>query len=239
VWNEPNLLSIYRDLVSAETGDISRSADYAISERNICRLDDCARGILLEEIATRFPDYCSGDVIVLKEVTQSVAAPAALRLTPEARAVFLWRDPMDVLDSQIDAARTWRRAEDDREISSRDLARQLAYEVLASFNGSILALKAWVPEARICIRYEDLLENGEQEIHKLLTFCNIAHDSVEIKAALLANSFDRFVLTGRGMFRRYGRSGSWLLSSNCEEDWDYLVNLFSLIRAQLGYLHPG
>ena len=229
-WNEPNVLSLYRNIETTENGDRHRVGDYALNGATLPQLDDCVRRIVFSEIERRFPEKCWRRY-VLKEVTQSVAAEHALRCFPRGRAIFLWRDPFDVLNSRLDAERTWGRRSAVGSLPESALAALAALDVKASFRGARAARDLWPSQARITLKFEELVAAPEPTLARVLDFLKVEWDPAEIRAAILANSFEQYAVTGPGEFRRYGQAGSWKRSKGEQQ----LHPALAEIRQSLGY----
>jgi hypothetical protein len=230
-WNEPNVLSLYRGIETAENGDQRRVGDYALNGATLRQVDDCVRRIVLSEIERRFPEKCWRRY-VLKEVTQSVAAEHALRCFPRGRAIFLWRDPLDVLDSRLDAERTWRGRSPVGGLPESALDALAAQDVRASFRGAWAARELWPSQARMTLRFEELVAAPESTLARVLDFLEVEWDLAEVRAAIVANSFEQYAVTGPGQFRRFGQAGSWRRSRGDRR----LHPALSEIRQSLGYV---
>lgn len=187
-------------------------------EVNFARLrqNGITRDSLLEKISAFLPaDYQMGRAVVMKGPINSLVFDQMAELLPEAKFVYIIRDPRDVYVSHRRGTKTWMLADKNQNIVSCMSKTQRYYEgFVRSKNCPNVS---W-------IYYENLHQNFFAETERLFDFLNVRNDPSILEEIRKNLAFRR--QTGRSHSEkrdvgpRRGVIGDWTVFLNREErDW--------------------
>lgn len=159
-----------------------------------------------------------------KTSSNALVAPDIKQLFPKCKMIHVIRDPRDTIASLHHARKTWASYHDDPDTTSVyiDMWKQ-------SVNNAQEIKKSSATNEFIEVRYENLLNNTQQELKKVLSFLNIKISDKKISKIIQDHSFKnikqgkgyKLTLKGevggkkgkiwqepKGFFRK-GKVGSW------------------------------
>ena len=150
--------------------------------------------------------------LVIKEPNGSVVAPLILKAMPQAKAIFMLRDPRDVIASLIDARKpgSWMderlTLEFDRDRIVRQSVRRFERiaEMLADLESAAVG-RLYV------MRYERLRAGTFAEMRHLAHVLGLPCDEEVLRRAVEEHAYERIPseLKGPGKFVRTARVGGW------------------------------
>lgn len=174
------------------------------------------RRVLLEVASVHLPEICPEDYLVAKEPNAGDGASLLLEAFPESRAIFLYRDPRDVVASLMDAAApgSWYPYGRFEWSESAD-PKTLAESWIRSISAAKEAYQAH-HGPKVMMSYESLRERPGESLAFVQDALELPNDEDERRAAVEATSWEalREDQKGAGKFHRKGVAGGW------EEDLD-------------------
>jgi len=191
------------------------------------------RDMLLRSVRARFGRIANGTKIIVKDINSPQLCPHFASIFPESRYILLVRDPFDVLDSHIDMTQpgAWNEHE-----ASEHTAEAFATRIRYSLEHSLDGYDHVRSDLRLLVRYRDLLRDPEGELSRCARFLGISATRVEIEQTVALHRFERHECTGRGEFRRFGRSGVWHESDHFSpEVLEVAQRQLGALRSALGY----
>lgn len=169
------------------------------------------RKMLLEVGARHLPEMSSEDHLVIKEPNAGAGAPLLLEAFPESCAVFLFRDPRDVVASLLDAASegSWYPYDSFEGMDGFDV-RSLAEGWTRSITAAREACRAH-PGPKVMLAYENLLERPAECLLLAHETFGLALTQSQHSVAVGATSWDtlREDQKGAGTFHRKGKAGTY------------------------------
>lgn len=150
-------------------------------------------------------------LVLIKEPNGSHAAELLMSLLPTARLLFVVRDGRDVVDSLLDAERTWAGAGSSREADRIASVRRHAWHWLAFTSAVERAYDARPPHLRRMVRYEQLRSAPMESLRPILEWLGLAHHEARVRDAVEANAFENLPrrMKGAGTPRRAATPGLW------------------------------
>lgn len=153
----PQRLKLFRDLLDVE----------ALPEEQRLRWDS-ALLLLLKKITLR-----TGRQIVLKSPSHTFRIKTMLRLFPDAKFIYIYRNPFDVFNSTCHL----RRNMIDNNTMGKNIYKDIHNDVLINYETSIAQYesdKHLIPEGHLHeVRYEDLAECPLEEMESIYTGLNL------------------------------------------------------------------
>lgn len=212
----------------------SQSPDYffADAHRDVWepRLRDliCAR----MEVAARGLRW-----LAIKEPHGGDAADLLMRLLPRSRMVFLLRDGRDVVDSELDAvsAGGWALQRLPGQAPVADRNTYLSGRALTWLRRTEIVQRAYdahEPALRMLIRYEDLLDDRDEQLARLASWLDL--DEPALLAAGRELAIERVADRGPGRFVRAGSPGLWRENLSADEQ-AVLAEILGPKLRELGY----
>lgn len=210
------------------------------------------RGPLREMVLSRFDAQSrraeaahgmTDPLIIVKEPNGSHAADHVAELLPASRLIFLLRDGRDVVDSMMDADSEggWRtRTEGVEPLVTPEQrlhgVRRQAHLWLVRIAATERACGRLAPENSIRVRYEDLLDDTEDELARLDAWLGLGRDARQIRAATRTNRFGslRNRLRGRRKGVRAASPGLWRENLS-EAEQGAMHEIMGPKLAELGY----
>jgi Sulfotransferase family len=181
-------------------------------------------------------------IIAVKEPNGSEGADLLMSALRRSRFLFLLRDGRDVVDSELDAARTdswlmqsfpgYRDSEEDRLTYIRDRANfwvRRTTVVQRAFDNHTEKL-------RRLVRYEELLEDPEPILASLFNWMGLPVERAQIRHSIAALAYDKIPAErrGSGQFARAANPGLWRQNLSSEEQ-RLLDSLIGPKLRELGY----
>lgn len=178
--------------------------------------------------------------VFIKEPNGSQSADLLMAATPESRLLFLYRDPRDAIDSELDAnrpgswvTRTFPGAVGIAQDERVGLARLAAHRWLMRIEMVEAAFERHRgPKLRL--RYEDLLGEPELQLSAVLSWAGLDFDAAEVARRVERLSFEGLGQTGSKEFARSADSGSWRTGLSAIE-LAVIDEITEDKRRQLGY----
>jgi hypothetical protein len=148
------------------------------------------------------------------------------------RVIYIVRDGRDVITSYYH----WLNARKDGKIHVSDIIR--GKSGMGSWSEHVLGWVNGKCQSQLLVKYEDLLDDAERELKRMLSFLGLESESIRIRQSVEWSSFEQLhqiekeqgVFDGRTPgtkkvpFMRKGVAGDWtrlLTSSDVELFWDY------------------
>lgn len=174
-------------------------------------------------------------MVLIKEPNGSHGAELLMSLLPTAKLLFVVRDGRDVVDSLLDAERSWagRGAAGADRIAS---LRRHAWHWLTFTAAVQRAYEARPAELRRMVRYEQLRSAPEESLRPILEWLGLAHDEARVRDAVEANAFEnvpRF-MKGPGTPRRAATPGLWRANLSPQEQ-SAMHEILGEMLTELGY----
>jgi Sulfotransferase family len=174
-------------------------------------------------------------VVLIKEPNGSHGAELVMSLLPAARLLFVVRDGRDVVDSLLDAERSWAAAAGpapDRIAS----VRRHAWHWLTFTSAVQRAYESRPPELRYIVRYEDLRASPVESLRPILGWLGLRDDEARARDAVDANAFESLpgFMKGAGTPRRAATPGLWRTNLSPPEQ-DAMREIIGDKLAELGY----
>lgn len=193
--------------------------DYLFSDRYrdvwMPALRDLVRARFGAQLADQRDPDASGPVMVIKE-PGSHAADLIFDAFPRSRLIFLLRDGRDVVDSWIDAYQRGSWAIDEGAFAVAPEGRLALVEWLASvwaYRARAVgrAFEGREPDARIMVRYEDLLADPAGRVASICELIGVEADGDELSSVAERHAFTNVDDRQRGEKReiRAAAPGSW------------------------------
>jgi hypothetical protein len=112
--------------------------------------------------------YKYGKRLVFKSPTHTARIPILLKLFPEARFIFLTRDPFRIFQSSMHLYRTWLDNIAFLQNPSVISPEKRVFELFEVMFDSFLKGRHLIPENRLSVvRFEDLEQNPQQELERI------------------------------------------------------------------------
>ncbi len=198
------------------------------------------RRMLLEVTSTHLPEIDTEDYLIAKEPNAGDGASLLLEAFTESRAIFLYRDPRDVVASLMDAAApgSWypyERFEWSESANPKTLAESWVHSISAAKE----AYQAH-PGPKVTMSYERLRERPEESLAFVQETLKLPNDESERRAAIQATSWEalREDQKGTGKFHRKGIAGGWE-EDLTEEQVELVEAAAGLLMRELGYKPRG
>jgi hypothetical protein len=200
------------------------------------------RGLLLDRMAAQLAAQ-DGDprVLLVKEPNGSLGADIIMRALPSSRLLWVLRDGRDVIDSQLDAARTgsWlSHFGGGMDASPEERMRFVvdrAHLWVARTNAVRRAYDAHDPTLRLVVRYEDMLGDTESNLRRIFGWLGVAvpddvSDLIERLSFESLPEQDR----GSGRFARAASPGLWRENLTAQEQ-GAVTEIMAPSLASMGY----
>ncbi|MFH1330214.1 MAG: sulfotransferase [Actinomycetota bacterium] len=150
--------------------------------------------------------------LVVKEPNGTMVAPVILKAMPRAKAIFMLRDPRDVIASLIDARKpgSWMDERLTQEFDRTKIVKQSIrrFEKIAEV---LAELEATAPDRFYEMRYERLRADTFAEMQHLAHVLALPCDESVLKRAVERHAYERIPAErkGPGRFVRTARVGGW------------------------------
>lgn len=179
-------------------------------------------------------------LLLIKEPNGSHAAEQLMWLLPRARLLFVVRDGRDVVDSLLDAERSWAPAAGAGSAERLSSVRRHAWLWLRFTSAVQRAYEERPPELRRMVRYEDLRRAPGESLAPLLEWLGLAHDPARVRDAVETNAFESLpgFAKGPGTPRRAAAPGLWRTNLSAPER-EAMDEIMSEKLAELGYDGPA
>jgi hypothetical protein len=241
VWDEPRFGWITTAL-SQYPAELKRS-DAFFSQDFAEIWTSSIRQMFLDMARGRWPSAKPLDILVVKEVNSNEFAPFYADFFPRSKYILLLRDPFDVLDSLIDMQRpgSWNEGywdEDQADWPEEAKIRHLAGSIVRSFRQSLLGYERCAAGSRLCLRYENTLQDPGSTLLACADFLGIRIAREKIESVAAQRRFDGITKpTGRNFPHRFGRAGIWKESGNFTELVSRIAEVeLGALRFELGYV---
>jgi len=175
-------------------------------------------------------------LVLIKEPNGSHGAELLMSLLPTARLLFVTRDGRDVVDSLLDAERSWAAAGSAPGSERIASVRRHSWHWLTFTSAVQRAYEARPPHLRHMVRYEDLRSAPVGSLAPILSWLGLADDGAQVRDAVEANAFEsvpRF-MKGPGTPRRAATPGLWRTNLSGEEQ-AAMSEIMGDKLAELGY----
>lgn len=200
------------------------------------------RELFFSMVRDRYPQFGRHSLVV-KEVNAPEFYPWLHRVFPGVRLILLQRDPYDVLDSYLDLQRpgSWNESFGDQQVTAEmttGRVKQAAVHIRNTISSSLQTFDAFPIDQRICLSYEQLLENAAPHLKACAKLVSIDVDSTSIQEVVDKHRFARYEKkhTGPLQFRRRGQAGGWKDSEHFDgEVFEIAKQLLGPLRSRLGY----
>lgn len=175
-------------------------------------------------------------VVLIKEPNGSHGAELLMSLLPAARLLFVVRDGRDVVDSLLDAERSWAAAGAGPAPDRIASVRRHAWHWLTFTSAVQRAYEARPPELRHMIRYEDLRAAPVKSLRPILGWLGLRDDEARARDAVEANAFESLpgFVKGAGTPRRAATPGLWRTNLSSREQ-DAMREIIGDKLEELGY----
>ncbi len=216
-------------------------SDYFFNSEHMQTWKYHLRNLILNRIYAQFKDV--NRKLIIKEPNGSMAADIILQCLPNSKAIFLFRDGRDVLDSYVDAIKEggWLTSAPSVKLtqsSEHNLKIISSYSKRWSVTSELLLLA----EARhlkkrgLIIKYEDLRENTYKLLKEIYRFIDIPIDDNELNRIIDLYSFEKIPESqkGRGKRTRAASSGMWKENFSRQEI-DAMQQIMNSTLQKLGY----
>ncbi|MDX6583400.1 MAG: hypothetical protein QOI10_2584 [Solirubrobacterales bacterium] len=219
LWNEPLVGVLFGDFYERENGD-ERRADFIMSPKHRDAWLSGIRHLVLEGATARCPNLPAGGSVIVKEPNGSLGAPFLSAALPEARIVFMIRDPRDIVASLLDAQGVggWTADLAVRSESSATLAqtdpdafvretseyyRRVIERVTDAYESH--------PGPKTTLSYEDLRAHPVDELRRACGSLEVPTNDDELRKAVDRAAWQRIPETqkGDGKFFRKATPGAW------------------------------
>jgi len=239
-WHEPYFGRFFQH-ISERPEELDRRASFFFQNHQQVWIDGL-RELFFKMVRERYPQFGRHSLVV-KEVNAPELYPWLHRTFPGVRVILLQRDPFDVLDSYLDLQRpgSWNQTFGDQKESGDALATratQSANHILSAMNLSLQTYEAFPIDQRVCLSYEQLLENASLSLRQCATLLGVETDSSMIQKVVEKHHFARYEKsrTGPLQFRRRGQAGVWKDSESfTPEVLRIATEILGPLRSRLGY----
>jgi LPS sulfotransferase NodH len=200
--------------------------DYFFSKRYRSSWEAPLRDLVLARLGDQLADLGGrpgSDLLVVKEPHGSEAADLLASLTPGSRLLVLVRDGRDVVDSLLDAVRAGSWASGLATVEDLPAQRLLFLQDAARtwvqrMTTATAALDAHAPDRGLLVRYEELLDDTQGQLSRILAWLGAAASSaVAEHVERLSFAQVREEDKGSGRFHRAASPGMWRENLSPEE----------------------
>jgi len=214
MWNEPYLGQVFGFVTQLRRNEPARFDDptFWMSDRQRDAWRASLNTFLNDVIARQAGPAKGRSGLLIKEPNGTPNASLFAEVMPQARIVFMLRDPRDVIASLLDARKpgSWMAervtAEFDRDaIVNGSIRRFLRI-------GEVLEELAAVAEGRVVIvGYEALRADAEAEVRRAAPVLGLDWDQARVRGAIDRHSYERIPddRKGPGKFVRTAKVGGW------------------------------
>lgn len=221
--------------------------DYFFSKRYRASWEGPLRELVLNRLGDQLADLGGRpgtDLLVVKEPHGSEAADLLGLLTPRSRLLVLVRDGRDVVDSLLDAVREGSWASGLATVEDRPAQRLLFLQDAAQawvqrMTTVTGALDAHAADRGLLVRYEELLDDTQGQLSRILTWLGAAPSSA------LAEHVERLSFAqvrqedkGSGRFHRAATPGMWR-NNLSEQEQSAVEAITGPMLSRLSYEVPG
>ena len=214
MWNEPYLVQVLGFANRLQRNEPGRFDDetFWMSHPQEGNWTASLNLFLADVIARQGGPAACHAGLVIKEPNGSPFAPTLMKAMPEAKVIFMLRDPRDVIASLIDARKpgSWM---DQRVTGDFDRGSIVNGSVRRFLRiGDVLDELAEIAPGRICeVRYEDLRADTTAEMQRIASVLGLPVDAAVISAAVERHAYEAIPedKKGPGMFVRTARVGGW------------------------------
>lgn len=150
--------------------------------------------------------------LAIKEPNGTVVAPLIVKAMPQARFIFMLRDPRDVIASLIDARKpgSWMGERVQEEFNRTKVVNQSVKRFLRIAEG-LKEVEALAPGRLYEMRYERLRRDPLAEMSHLAHVLDLPGDTAVLRKAIERHDYERIPAErkGPGRFVRTARVGGW------------------------------
>jgi len=150
--------------------------------------------------------------LAIKEPNGTVVAPLIVKAMPQAKFVFMLRDPRDVIASLIDARKpgSWMGERVHEEFNRTKVVNQSIKRFLRIAEG-LKEVEALAPGRLYEMRYERLRRDPLAEMNHLAHVLGLPCDTAALRKAIERHDYERIPAErkGPGRFVRTARVGGW------------------------------
>lgn len=175
-------------------------------------------------------------LVLIKEPNGSHGAELLMSLLPTSKLLFVVRDGRDVVDSLLDAERSWAGAGDSRTSGRLAAVRRHSWH-WAMFTAAVQrAYESRPPELRHMVRYEELRAAPVESLRPILAWLGLPDGEARVRDAAEANAFENLprLMKGAGTPRRAATPGLWRTNLSGEEQAE-MGEIMGEKLAELGY----